>query len=80
MITHEIGHTIGLRHSDFFNLSISCGATGSEGDAGVGAIHVPGTPTGATRGGSVMNTCFQTIEAGDFAASDVNALTALYSP
>lgn len=78
LITHEIGHTIGMRHSDFFNWSISCGATGGEGDAGVGAVHIPGTPTGAVRGGSVMNTCFQSVETGDFIGADVTAVLALY--
>lgn len=78
VITHELGHTIGLRHSDFFNRSISCGAGGNEGDAGFGAIHIPGTPTGATVGGSIMNSCFRTIETGEFTASDITALRTLY--
>ncbi len=78
VITHEIGHTIGFRHSDFFNRSISCGAGGNEGDAGIGAILVPGTPSGATVGGSIMNACFRNVESGEFTASDVTALTALY--
>src|SRR6185436_18152694 len=41
VITHEIGHTIGFRHSDFFKRRISWGAGGNEGDGGVGAILVP---------------------------------------
>jgi len=79
VITHEIGHTIGFRHSDFFNRSISCGgAAVNEGDGGVGAILVPGTPSDATVGGSLMNSCFRQIETGEFSASDVTALQALY--
>jgi hypothetical protein len=78
VITHEIGHTIGFRHSDYFNRSISCGSGGNEGDAGVGAIHIPGTPTGATVGGSLMNSCFRTTETGEFTSTDVTALGALY--
>lgn len=79
VITHELGHTIGFRHSDFFNRSISCGgAAQNEGDGGVGAILIPGTPSGATVGGSVMNSCFRQNETGRFTGSDVTALNAIY--
>jgi hypothetical protein len=78
--THEIGHTIGLRHSDFFNRSISCGAGGNEENppSGLGAILIPGTPSGATVGGSVMNACFNGTENGEWTASDITALDFLY--
>ena len=78
VITHELGHTIGFRHSDYFNRSISCGTGGNEGDAGVGAILIPGTPSGATVGGSIMNSCFRTVETGELTATDLTALMALY--
>ena len=49
IIAHEMGHCIGFRHTDFFDRSISCGGSPSnEGDGGVGANHIPGTPTGAS--------------------------------
>jgi len=49
IIAHEMGHCIGFRHTDFFNRSISCGGSAvNEGDGGVGANHIPGTPTGAS--------------------------------
>jgi len=79
VITHELGHTIGFRHSDFFDRSISCGGSASnEGDGGIGAILIPGTPSGATVGGSIMNSCFRTVENGEFTNSDLTALNALY--
>ena len=78
VITHEIGHTIGFRHSDYYNRSISCGSGGNEGDGGVGAILIPGTPSTATVGGSVMNSCFRSSETGEWSSSDRTALAALY--
>jgi hypothetical protein len=44
VIGHELGHCIGFRHTDYMNRS-SCGQNANEGTAGVGAIHIPGTPT-----------------------------------
>jgi hypothetical protein len=79
VITHELGHCVGFRHSDFFNRSISCGGQPSnEGDAGIGAILIAGTPSGAVVGGSVMNSCFRSVEAGVFTSTDKTALNALY--
>ncbi|RKG83668.1 M57 family metalloprotease [Corallococcus terminator] len=80
VITHEIGHTIGFRHSDYYNRAISCGVGGNEGDAGVGAIHIPGTPTTASSGGSLMNSCFRAFETGEFSPSDITSLKSLYTP
>jgi len=79
VITHELGHTVGFRHSDFFDRSISCGgAASNEGQSTVGAILIQGTPSGAVVGGSIMNSCFRTLETGEFTNSDVTALNALY--
>jgi hypothetical protein len=78
VITHELGHAIGFRHSDYYDRSISCGSGGNEGTAGVGAIHIPGTPTTATVGGSVMNSCFRSSETGEWTSSDRTALDYLY--
>ena len=79
VITHELGHTIGFRHSDYYNRAISCGSGGNEGDAGIGAIHIPGTPTTAVVGGSFMNSCFRASETGELTSSDLTALLALYA-
>jgi hypothetical protein len=79
VMMHELGHTLGLRHSDFFDRSISCGGSPSnEGDGGVGAILIPNTPSGAQVGGSVMNSCFRTNEVDRFTSTDITALNALY--
>jgi len=79
VITHELGHTIGFRHSDYFDRSISCGGTPqNEGKGGIGAILIPGTPSGATVGGSVMNSCFRVSETGNFTSTDVTALNTIY--
>jgi hypothetical protein len=78
VITHELGHCVGLRHSDYYNRAISCGSGGNEGDADVGAIHIPGTPTTATNNGSVMNACYNSGSTGVWAAGDITALTTLY--
>ncbi|WP_425391296.1 M57 family metalloprotease [Ekhidna sp.] len=46
-IAHEMGHCIGFRHTDYMDRSYSCGGSpDNEGDGGVGANHIPGTPTG----------------------------------
>ncbi|MFP2896217.1 zinc-dependent metalloprotease [Corallococcus sp. 4LFB] len=79
VITHELGHTIGFRHSDYYNRSISCGGSATnEGSAGVGAILISGTPSNATVGGSIMNSCFRSTESGEFTSTDITALNALY--
>jgi hypothetical protein len=79
VITHEIGHTIGFRHTDYYNRSISCGGSATnEGSSGVGAILVPGTPSTAVVGGSIMNSCFRSTETGEWTSSDKTALNYLY--
>jgi len=77
VITHEIGHCVGLRHTDYFNRSLSCGSGGNEGDGGVGAIWIPGTPTGYDAN-SVMLACFNSSEDGEFGNYDIVALNYLY--
>lgn len=69
VITHELGHTIGILHNDS-----SCGGTGT----GVGGILIPGTPTGAVPG-SIFNSCFiYSGSVGEFVSSDIIALQYLY--
>ncbi len=78
VITHELGHAFGLRHSDHDYQVISCGSGTNEGTAGVGAIHIPGTPTTATVNGSIMNACFSSSATGESTSSDIVALRYLY--
>jgi hypothetical protein len=79
VITHELGHCIGFRHSDYYDRSISCGgAASNEGASNVGAVLIPGTPSTANVGGSIMNSCFRSTETGEWSSSDRTALTTLY--
>lgn len=78
VVLHELGHCVGLRHSDYYDRSISCGAGGNEGQAGIGAIHIPGTPAIAVLNGSVMNSCYNGLSTGVFSAGDVTAFETVY--
>jgi len=77
VITHEIGHSFGLRHSDWFSRQ-SCGAGSSGENFGtIGAVHIPGTPWGYDSN-SLMNACFSSSENGEFGFYDKVALNYLY--
>ncbi len=78
IVTHEIGHCIGFRHTDYVDRSFSCGgATVNEGEGNVGAIHIPGTPTGPDKR-SWMLSCIGPRENRPFNANDRDALAYLY--
>ena len=78
VITHEIGHSIGFRHSDWFDrLSCPSSSQGNEGTGSDGAVHIPGTPTGRDLS-SVMQACFSTSVSGNFNSNDITALLAMY--
>lgn len=76
VMAHEIGHCIGFRHTDYMNRS-SCGQNSNEGSAGVGAVHIPGTPTTVTGSyNSWMMACTNSNPA--FSSADGTALNYVY--
>ena len=78
IIAHEIGHCIGFRHTDYMDRSFSCGgAAANEGASTVGAIHIPGTPSGPDSG-SWMLSCIGSGQNRPFNNNDKTALTYLY--
>lgn len=78
ILAHEIGHCIGFRHTDYMNRSYSCGGSPvNEGASTVGAVHIPGTPTGGDAG-SWMLSCIGSGQDRPFTANDITALNYLY--
>lgn len=77
IMTHEIGHCIGLRHTDYMNRAYSCGSGGNEGAGNIGAVHIPGTPTGPDSG-SYMLACIANLQNRNINTNDGVALDYLY--
>jgi hypothetical protein len=79
VIAHEMGHCIGFRHTDWMNRAYSCGTGGSEGQqtTGVGAVLIPGTPSGPDSG-SWMLACLSATTNRPFNNNDKTALNYLY--
>ena len=78
ILAHELGHCIGFRHTDYMNRAYSCGGTAvNEGSGSVGAVHIPGTPTGPSSG-SWMLACIGGGQNRYFTSSDRTALNYLY--
>ena len=79
ILAHEMGHTIGFRHTDYKNRRYSCGLTfpWNEGTAGVGAIYIPGTEKTPKDKGSWMLACTDGTDR-PFNPNDIIALKYLY--
>lgn len=78
IIAHEVGHCIGFRHTDYMSRQYSCGGSPvNEGASTVGAVHIPGTPTGPSAG-SWMLACIGNGTNRPFTSSDVTALNYVY--
>lgn len=77
VVAHEMGHCIGFRHTDWMNRSYSCGTGGSEGAGTIGAVQIPGTPSGPDAA-SWMLACLSATTNRPFNANDKTALDYLY--
>ncbi|HYH15577.1 MAG TPA: M57 family metalloprotease [Flavisolibacter sp.] len=78
IMAHELGHCIGFRHTDYMNRAYSCGgAYSNEGASTVGAVHIPGTPTGASAN-SWMLACVGSGVNRPFTSADLTALNYVY--
>ena len=79
VIAHEMGHCIGFRHTDYMNRAYSCGTGGNEGQSttGVGAVLIPGTPSGPDAA-SWMLACLGASTNRPFNSNDQTALNYLY--
>lgn len=77
LLAHEIGHCVGLRHTDW-NTRKSCGENSNEGTFGVGVVHIPGTPYAGRDNASIMNACYPNGTDGEWSYYDRVALNYLY--
>ena len=77
LFTHELGHCVGLRHTDW-DTRRSCGQSGEAAGA-IGAVYIPGTPGASDDPNSIMQACFPGARnQGEFGEFDRVALETIY--
>jgi hypothetical protein len=69
-MVHELGHTIGFRHSNYTQMGETAGTEG--------AVLISGTPTSGNASGSVMNGGTALNAWAGFATSDLTAVRSIY--
>ncbi len=69
-MVHELGHTIGFRHTNYTQQGESAGVEG--------AVHIFGTPTSGNDPGSVMNGGTALNAWAGFSAADLTAVRSIY--
>lgn len=76
LLTHELGHSIGLRHTDWRDRSSCIEGEPEDEGLGGGAVHIPGSPEIDER--SMMNACDSPIPITQFSEPDKAAIRAVY--
>lgn len=77
LLTHEIGHCIGFRHTDW-DTRKSCGENSNEGAGTDGLVYIPGTAGPGGDANSIMNACYPGNTNGEWSNLDKVALDFLY--
>jgi len=77
LMTHEIGHCVGFRHTDW-DTRKTCGENTNEGVGNSGLVYIPGTAGPGGDPNSIMNACFSLNTNGEFSNLDRIALNYLY--